>query len=139
MSQTILVKLLSLFSVLTHVRCYQVSVVNPVITSQSRSLRAPVSDAIILPCTPEHLGKYVVVWKHGDEVITAGSMMVSPDTRYSLTGGYNLRLENLQQRDQGTYTCHISTLSAPVTLTHSLEILGKPPSPPGPLTAIKPF
>ena len=111
-----------LLEMLDLVTCYSVT---PVITSQPRSLRSPMSDQVTLPCTPEHLGKYVVVWKHGDEVITAGSMMVSPDTRFSLSGGYNLRINNLQQRDQGTYTCHISTLGNPITLTHSLEILGE--------------
>ena len=54
----------------------------PVITSQPRSLRAPLSDGVTLACTVEHLGALVVVWKHGEEVVTAGSMMVSPDPRY---------------------------------------------------------
>ena len=43
----------------------------------------------------------------------------------SLSGGYNLRVENLQRRDEGQYTCSVSTLGSPVTLTHQLEILGK--------------
>lgn len=98
----------------------------PVITSQARSLRAPLSDEVTLPCTVEHLGKLVVVWKHGEEVVTAGAMMVSPDPRYSLGGGYNLRVENLRGRDEGAYTCSVSTLSGPVTLTHNLEILVPP-------------
>lgn len=97
----------------------------PVITSQARSLRAPLSDEVTLPCTVEHLGKLVVVWKHGEEVITAGAMMVSPDPRYSLGSGYNLRVENLRGRDEGAYTCSVSTLSGPVTVTHNLEILGE--------------
>ena len=78
-----------------------------------------------LPCTVEHLGKLVVVWKHGEEVVTAGAMMVSPDPRYSLGGGYSLRVENLRGRDEGAYTCSVSTLSGPVTVTHHLEILGE--------------
>ena len=59
------------------------------------------------------------------QVITAGSMMVSPDTRYSLYSGYSLRVENLRSRDEGAYTCSVSTLSGPVTVTHNLEILGE--------------
>ena len=99
----------------------------PVITSQARSLRAPLSDEVTLPCTVEHLGKLVVVWKHGEEVLSAGAMMVSPDPRYSLGAGYNLRVESLRGRDEGAYTCAVSTLSGPVTLTHNLEILGGTP------------
>ena len=98
--------------------------INPVITSISKSFRAPVSDEVTLPCSPEHLGKFVLVWKHEDEVITAGSMMVTPDTRFSLVGGYNLRIKNINKRNQGSYTCSISTFGDPVTVTHTLEILG---------------
>lgn len=111
--------------------CYQdsfrkASLVDPVITSQSRTFRAPVSDEVTLPCAPEHLGKFVLVWKHEDEVLTAGSMMVTPDTRYGLVGGYNLRIKNINMRSEGTYTCSISTFGDPVTVTHSLEILVAP-------------
>ena len=94
------------------------------ITSESRTFRAPVSDEVTLPCSPEHLGKFVLVWKHEDEVLTAGSMMVTPDTKFSLVGGYNLRIKNINNKNQGTYTCSISTFGDPVTVMHSLEILG---------------
>jgi len=118
--------LVSQVSLVTLVTSYSLTGARTVITSQPRSLRAPLSDHVTLPCTPEHLGTFVVVWKHGDEVITAGSMMVSPDSRYSLTGGYNLRVENLRQVDQGTYTCSISTHDGPVAVSHKLEILVPP-------------
>ena len=59
------------------------------------------------------------------QVLTAGSMMVSPDPRYSLYSGYSLRVEYLRGRDEGSYTCSVSTLSGPVTVTHNLEILGE--------------
>ena len=96
----------------------------PVITTESRTFRAPVSDEVTLPCTPEHLGKFVLVWKHEEEVLTAGSMMVTPDSRFGLVGGYNLQIKNVNTKDKGTYTCSISTFGDPVTLAHRLEILG---------------
>ena len=96
----------------------------PVITTESRTFRAPVSDEVTLPCTPEHLGKFVLVWKHEEEVLTAGSMMVTPESRFQLVGGYNLRIKNVNMKDKGTYTCSISTFGDPVTLAHRLEILG---------------
>jgi len=114
----------ALVTLVTRAACFSARA--PVITSQPRSLRAPLSDGVTLACTVEHLGALVVVWKHGEEVVTAGSMMVSPDPRYSLSGGYNLRVENLQRRDEGQYTCSVSTLGSPVTLTHQLEILVPP-------------
>ena len=94
------------------------------ITTESRTFRATVSDEVTLPCTPEHLGKYVLVWKHDAEVLTAGSMMVTPDSRFGLVGGYNLRIKNVNMKDKGTYTCSISTFGNQVILAHRLEILG---------------
>jgi len=99
---------------------------DPVITSESRTFRAPISDEITLPCDPVHLGKFVLVWKHNDEVLTAGSMMVTPDSRFALVGGYNLRIRNVKMKDKGAYTCSISTFEEPVTVTHRLDILVAP-------------
>jgi len=99
---------------------------SPVITSQTRTFRAPVSDEVTLPCTPEHLGKFVVVWKHGEEVLSAGAMMVTPDSRYSLVGGYNLKISSINERNSGDYSCTISTFGLPVSVTHTLEILVPP-------------
>jgi hypothetical protein len=118
---------LGLFLVLTEViSSYQVTVRQPVITSEPDIFRAPVSDEVTLPCAPEHLGTFVLVWKHRDEVLTAGSMMVTPDTRYGLVGGYNLRIKNINMKNAGAYTCSISTFGDPVTVTHTLEILVSP-------------
>ena len=104
---------------------YRTLSVTPVITTEPRNHRAPVTDEVTLHCNPQHLGKFVVVWKHGPDVLTAGKMMVSPDPRYSLASGFNLRINNIRPGDAGTYSCSISTYGDPVTLTHSLEILGK--------------
>ena len=103
---------------------YQISTSEPAIQTNSRTLSAPVSDEVTLPCTTENLGKFVLVWKHEDEVLTAGSMMVTPDSRFGLVGRYNLRIKNVNMKDKGTYTCSISTFGNPVTLAHRLEILG---------------
>ena len=105
----------------THIK---LSSSDTVITSESRTFRAPISDEITLPCDPVHLGKFVLVWKHNDEVLTAGSMMVTPDSRFALVGGYNLRIRNIKMKDKGAYTCSISTFEEPVTVTHRLDILG---------------
>ena len=76
----VFVTVTALVTLVTRAACFSPRA--PVITSQPRSLRAPLSDGVTLACTVEHLGALVVVWKHGEEVVTAGSMMVSPDPRY---------------------------------------------------------
>jgi hypothetical protein len=75
----------------------------PGIKSDSRTFRAQISDEVTLPCSPENLGKFVLVRKHEDEGLTAGSMMVTPDSRFGLVGGYNLRIKNVNMENKGTY------------------------------------
>ena len=124
----LLTTLVMVRAVMTYQTDYRTVSVSPVITTEARTHRAPVSDEVILQCNPQHLGKFVVVWKHGTNVLTAGNMMVSPDSRYSLSGGYNLRINNLRPGDEGTYTCSITTYGDPVTLSRTLEILGNVPT-----------
>jgi len=122
----LLTSLLLVSGAQTYQTDYRTVSVTPVITTEPRNHRAPVTDEVTLHCTPQHLGKFVVVWKHGPDVLTAGKMMVSPDPRYSLSSGYNLKINNIRPGDAGTYSCSISTYGDPVTLTHSLEILVPP-------------
>ena len=82
-SALLVTALLLVPGVITYQTDYRTVSVTPVITTESRTHRAPVSDEVTLHCNPQHLGKFVVVWKHGPDVLTAGNMMVSPDSRYS--------------------------------------------------------
>nr|CAD7424180.1 unnamed protein product [Timema monikensis] len=69
--------------------------------------------------------KYVLAWKRGIAVLTAGNVKVSPDARLELIDGYNLQIRNLQVQDAGDYVCQIGTLE-PKEITHTLEILVAP-------------
>ena len=102
------------------------AVQQPVISTEPRVVRAPVSDSVTLQCAVRGLGQFVPVWRRGEEVLSAGALMVVPDPRFSLVGG-GLRIERLERGDGGEYTCSIATFTSPVSLTHSLEILGRWP------------
>ena len=69
-------------------------------------------------------GKFVLVWKRGIAVLTAGNVKVTPDPRIQLIDGYNLQIREVQTHDAGDYICQIGTLE-PIEITHTLEILGK--------------
>lgn len=87
-------------------------------------------------------GSYVLAWKRGIAVLTAGPVKVSPDPRLrllpspsrppSLPGtvpelsgsGYSLELRDVKPHDAGDYVCQIGTME-PKEITHTLEILGK--------------
>lgn len=70
------------------------------------------------------LGHYVVAWKRGIAVLSAGSVKVSPDPRINLVNGYNLEIKEAGPQDAGDYVCQIGTLE-PREITHTVEILGK--------------
>lgn len=87
-------------------------------------------------------GSYVLVWKRGIAVLTAGPVKVTPDPRvrllqtpatssslpgipgFSGSGGYSLELKDVRPQDAGDYICQIGTIE-PREITHTLEILGE--------------
>lgn len=69
-------------------------------------------------------GPYVLAWKRGIAVLSAGNVKVSPDPRISLVNGYNLEIKEVGTQDAGDYVCQIGTLE-PREITHTLEILGE--------------
>lgn len=69
-------------------------------------------------------GKFVLAWKRGNAILTAGPTKVSPDERIRLVEGYNLEIREVQTNDAGDYICQVATL-VPKEITHTLEVLGK--------------
>ncbi|KAK6632347.1 hypothetical protein RUM44_007388 [Polyplax serrata] len=70
------------------------------------------------------MSNYLVVWKRGIAVLSAGNVKVTPDPRIKLVEGYNLEIQDVQTQDAGDYVCQLGTLQ-PREITHTLEILGK--------------
>lgn len=71
-----------------------------------------------------YLGVYILAWKKGIAVLTAGNTKVSPDERIRLVDGNNLEIRDIQTNDAGNYVCQIATLK-PREISHTVEILGK--------------
>ena len=69
-------------------------------------------------------GPYVVAWKKGIAVLSAGNVKVSPDPRISLVNGHSLEIKEVTTQDAGDYVCQIGTLE-PREITHTVEVLGK--------------
>ncbi|KAF5299723.1 hypothetical protein FQR65_LT09352 [Abscondita terminalis] len=68
---------------------------------------------------------YVLAWKRGIAVLSAGNVKVSPDPRISLVNGYSLEIKDAGPQDAGDYVCQIGTLE-PREITHTVEILVPP-------------
>lgn len=43
----------------------------------------------------------MLLWRRGTSVLTASTLMVTRDTRFKLTDGYNLQIANLGILDAG--------------------------------------
>ncbi|KAL0273993.1 UNVERIFIED_CONTAM: hypothetical protein PYX00_006540 [Menopon gallinae] len=97
----------------------------PAFTTTGRTYRIVTQDTVVLPCDVVNLGNYLLVWKRGIAVLTAGNVKVTPDPRIQLIDGFNLQIRDVQTHDAGDYICQIGTL-VPLEITHTLEILVPP-------------
>ncbi|KAL4154420.1 hypothetical protein QTP88_000295 [Uroleucon formosanum] len=82
-------------------------------------------DTIVLPCEVYNPENFVLAWKKGIAILTAGTTKVTPEERIRIVEGYNLEIRNVQINDAGNYICQIGTLE-PVELKHTLQILIPP-------------
>lgn len=87
---------------------------------------------------PEQSGHYVLAWKHGIAVLTAGDVKVTSNPRIRLmppqgiidtaarahSNSYNLEIQNVRTTDAGDYACQIGSI-VPKEIVHSLEVLGE--------------
>lgn len=70
------------------------------------------------------IDNFIVAWKRGIAIISAGTVKVTPDPRIRLANGYSLEIRDAVPQDAGDYICQIATLE-PREITHTVEILGK--------------
>ncbi len=70
------------------------------------------------------LASYMVAWKRGSSILSAGTVKVTPDPRVRLYNGFSLQIRDAVPQDAGDYICTIQTLE-PIEITHTVEILGK--------------
>lgn len=81
----------------------------------------PLSLSLSLRPDPD---KYMVAWKRGIAILTAGKVKVTPDPRVQLAAGYTLLIRNATHQDAGEYNCQIATME-PTEITHTVDILSE--------------
>ncbi|ENN72463.1 hypothetical protein YQE_10805, partial [Dendroctonus ponderosae] len=96
----------------------------PTFLTSSQVFKVKDQDRVVLPCEVTNPGPYVLAWKKGIAVLSAGSVKVSPDPRVQLINGFNLEIREVGPQDSGDYVCQIGTLE-PREITHTLEVLGR--------------
>ncbi|XP_060522817.1 limbic system-associated membrane protein-like [Cylas formicarius] len=119
----------------------------PAFVTPGQTYRIATGSTVVLPCRITQPGSYVLAWKRGIAVLTAGPVKVTPDPRVRLLpspavgasvsgsgvpgipelsgGGYSLELKDVKPQDAGDYVCQIGTME-PREITHTLEILVPP-------------
>lgn len=73
--------------------------------------------------TTQFTGPFVIVWKRGLTLLSAGQQKITMDPRISLEG-YNLQIKDIKHSDQGDYTCQIGD-GTQGDLIHTIEILSE--------------
>ncbi|XP_022903300.2 limbic system-associated membrane protein-like [Onthophagus taurus] len=97
----------------------------PMFLTSSQLFKVTEKETVVLPCEVANPGHYILAWKKGIAVLSAGSVKVSPDSRINLMNGYNLEIKSVEAQDAGDYVCQIGTLE-PREITHTLEVLVPP-------------
>ncbi|KAL1500967.1 hypothetical protein ABEB36_006377 [Hypothenemus hampei] len=99
--------------------------VKPTFISTSQVFKVQSDETVVLPCRVANPGPFVLVWKRGIAVLSAGETLVSPDPRVTLNPDYSLEIKEVLPQDAGDYVCQIGTLE-PIEITHTLVILLPP-------------
>lgn len=69
------------------------------------------------------LGSFVLLWRRGTSVLTAGHLKITRDARFKIVGDYNLQIANVRTQDAGDYICQIGDQETRDQV-HTVEILG---------------
>ena len=80
----------------------------------------------------DNIGTSTVIWKKDNRIITAGSIVIRKDKRFSLDR-FNLSLKGVALRDAGEYVCEVETYSSkPIRQISHLQVLVPPQVQPHP-------
>lgn len=88
----------------------------------------PMCVTCILSYPSERSAQYILAWKRGIAVLTAGSLKVTVNPRIRLMPmvqgqpGYNLEIRDVHIGDAGDYICQIGTMEVK-EIVHTLEVL----------------
>lgn len=69
-------------------------------------------------------GSFVLLWRRGTSVLTAGHLKITRDDRFKIVGDYNLQISSVKTQDAGDYICQIGDQETRDQV-HTVEILGE--------------
>lgn len=95
----------------------------PKFLSRGHLYKVIVGETIELPCKVQNLGSFVLLWRKGSSVLTAGHLKISRDQRFKIVGDYNLQINGVKTQDAGDYICQLGDQENRDQV-HTVEILG---------------
>ena len=96
----------------------------PKFLSRGHLYKVIVGETIELPCKVQNLGSFVLLWRKGSSVLTAGHLKITRDARFKIVGDYNLQINGVKTQDAGDYICQLGDQENRDQV-HTVEILGK--------------
>uniref|UniRef100_A0A1A9WBQ4 Ig-like domain-containing protein n=1 Tax=Glossina brevipalpis TaxID=37001 RepID=A0A1A9WBQ4_9MUSC len=81
--------------------------VAPKFLSRGHLYKVIVGETIELPCKVQNLGSFVLLWRKGSSVLTAGHLKITRDPRFKIVGDYNLQINGVKTQDAGDYICQL--------------------------------
>ena len=68
---------------------------------------------------------FVILWRKGERIISAGHLLVKKNGRVRLMDNLNLRLIHIETNDAGNYFCEVDVFGTTLIVKHHLNVLGK--------------
>ena len=97
----------------------------PKILSTNQSYEVLKGSTYVLECKVKNLGKFVVLWRKGDRILSAGKLLVRKDGKVKVTEKYDLKISDIEERDAGEYVCEVDVFGETTKVHHKLNVLGK--------------
>lgn len=98
--------------------------------TQQQIYRVEAGRTAHLSCSVDRLGQFVVMWKQGGRVISAGSLLVRKDDRFRLQlsgdNNFDLEIEDIGVEDSSEYQCEVDILGRSISIIHRLEVMVAP-------------
>ena len=97
----------------------------PAMLSKNQSYEVVKGSSQVLECKVKNLGRFVVLWRRGDRILSAGRLLVRKDGKVTVTESYELELRDIEETDAGEYVCEVDVFGQTKEVRHTLEVLGE--------------
>ena len=97
----------------------------PKLLTRSQIFEIEIGEDLTLPCEVRNLRDFVILWRKGERIISAGNLLVKKNGRVKLMDNFSLQLINIETGDAGDYFCEVDFYGETQNVTHHVDVLGK--------------